>query len=118
VVIVAGLGLGGPEGVAKAAGLAKRLGAKLGATRAVVDQGWLPASRQIGLSGRNVSPSLMITLGVSGSVQFMAGAGGAGRILSVNCDNLAPILTQADVGLVMELENLWPELEERLGPLL
>ncbi|MDR0621217.1 MAG: FAD-binding protein [Deltaproteobacteria bacterium] len=117
VVIACGLGLGGPEGVSKAKNLADKLGASLGATRAAVDRGWLPGHRQIGLSGRAVSPNLLITLGVSGSVQFMAGAGGAKDIIAVNADPRAPILALARVGLIIEMENLWPELEDRLGPL-
>ena len=116
VVIAVGLGLGGPEGVAKASWLAEKLGAALGATRAAVDRGWLPHRRQIGLSVRNISPNLLITLGVSGSVQFMAGAAGAKDIIAVNPDPRAPILALAKVGLVIPVENLWPELEERLGP--
>ncbi|MDR2302218.1 MAG: electron transfer flavoprotein subunit alpha/FixB family protein [Deltaproteobacteria bacterium] len=117
VVIACGLGLGGPEGVAKARILAEKLGASLGATRAAVDRGYLPADRQIGLSGREISPNLLITLGVSGSVQFMAGAAGAKDIIAVNNDPLAPILALARVGLILDLERLWPELEERLGTL-
>jgi electron transfer flavoprotein alpha subunit len=115
VVIAVGLGLGGPEGMAKAEKLALKLGASLGATRAVVDRGWLPADRQIGLSGRNISPNLLITLGVSGSVQFMAGVIGVKNIIAVNNDPKAPIFVQARVGLVIEIENLWPELDEQLG---
>ncbi|MDR1052035.1 MAG: electron transfer flavoprotein subunit alpha/FixB family protein [Deltaproteobacteria bacterium] len=112
VVVAAGLGLGGPAGVASAAWLAEKLGAALGGTRAVVDRGWLPADKQIGLSGLSVSPRLLVALGVSGSVQFMAGAAGAGTIVAVNSDPRAPILALAQFGLVMELENLWPEFED------
>lgn len=115
IVVVAGLGLGGPEGVARAQGLAGRLGAALGATRAVVDRGWLPPQSQIGLSGRCVAPRLLIALGVSGSVQFMAGAGGAKSIVAVNRDPRAPILGLARMGLVIDLEDLWPELDGPTG---
>ncbi|MDR0355181.1 MAG: electron transfer flavoprotein subunit alpha/FixB family protein [Deltaproteobacteria bacterium] len=111
VVVAAGLGLNGPEGVAKAAWLADKIGAALGGTRAVVERGWLPGDRQIGLSGRTIRPGLLIALGVSGSVQFMAGVG-ARTIVAVNSDPRAPILGLAQFGMVIELEELWPEFEE------
>ncbi|MDR2386612.1 MAG: electron transfer flavoprotein subunit alpha/FixB family protein [Deltaproteobacteria bacterium] len=114
VVVACGLGVGGPQGLARAQSLADKLGASLGGTRAVVDQGWLPAHRQIGLSGREINPNLLIALGLSGSVQFMAGAAGAKDIIAVNSDPMAPILALARVGLIIDLEELWPELEEAL----
>jgi electron transfer flavoprotein alpha subunit len=117
VVIACGLGLGGPEGIAKAQKLAEKLGASIGATRAAVDRGWLPAHRQIGLSGREINPNLLIALGLSGSAQFMAGVRSAQDIIAVNSDPLAPILAIARVGLIIDLESLWPELEYRLGEL-
>lgn len=115
VVVAAGLGLGGPDGVEKAAKLAEKLGAELGATRAAVERGWLPPDRQIGLSGRHVAPKLLITLGVSGSTQFLAGVKGAEKILAVNIDEAAPILGIADTALKMDLADLWPALEAEIA---
>jgi electron transfer flavoprotein alpha subunit len=114
IVVVAGLGVGGPEGAAKAKDLAQKLGAELGATRALVEKGWLPPDRQIGLSGRHVAPDLLITLGVSGSTQFMAGIRGAKRIVAVNIDPEAPILGAAETALCLDLEALWPALAKSL----
>ncbi|MDR1545341.1 MAG: FAD-binding protein [Deltaproteobacteria bacterium] len=117
LVVAGGLGLGGPAGFRKAAALAAALGGTLGGTRAAVERGWLPADRQIGLSGRGAAPELLIALGVSGSAQFMAGVGGAKRVAAVNVDPRAPIFAQAQLGLLTDVDELWPALEELLGPL-
>jgi electron transfer flavoprotein alpha subunit len=114
IVVAAGLGVGGPEGAAKAKDFAGKIGAELGATRALVEKGWLPPDRQIGLSGRHVAPDLLIALGVSGSTQFMAGIRGAKRIVAVNIDPEAPILGAAETALCLDLEALWPALAK--GP--
>jgi electron transfer flavoprotein alpha subunit len=112
-----GMDIGGSAQIQRAEKLAKKLGGLLGGTRAVVDLGLLPPAKQIGLSGRNVNPNLLICLGLSGSLQFLAGVAGAKKIIAVNHDPDAPIFNVADVSLVMDLENLWPELDNLLGSL-
>jgi electron transfer flavoprotein alpha subunit len=111
IVVAVGLGVSNPEGVAKAAEFASKIGAALGGTRAAVDRGWLPPERQIGLSGRSVTAKLLLTLGVSGSVQFMAGAGGVKRLIAINNDPQAPIFSYAQTGIVLDIDLLWPHLE-------
>jgi electron transfer flavoprotein alpha subunit len=111
VVLAVGLGLGSREAVLRAGRLAAGLGAALGGSRAVAEQGWLPPERQIGLSGRSVAPDLLITLGVSGSLQFMAGAGRARRLLAVDRDPRAPILAMAHTALIADVQELLPALE-------
>ena len=82
--------------------LAEKLGAELCCSRMLVDRGWLPRSCQIGLSGRSVSPKLLLTFGISGSVQFRAGLDHAGRLCAVNTDPEAPIMKLADLPLVAD----------------
>ncbi|MDR1074092.1 MAG: electron transfer flavoprotein subunit alpha/FixB family protein [Treponema sp.] len=79
------------------------MGAALVCSRSLVERGWLPQSLQIGLSGRCIAPRLLVTLGVSGSVQFMAGIQGAKKICAVNTDPGAPILRVADIPLICDL---------------
>lgn len=87
---------------------------KLMCSRSLVERGWFPRSSQIGLSGRSVSPSLLVTLGISGSVQFMAGIRGAHRIIAVNTDSDAPILRAADIPLAGDLYKIAEELLKTL----
>jgi electron transfer flavoprotein alpha subunit len=104
------LALGGGLRAREDIGLFKQMGESLGAdllcSRSLVERGWCPQSRQIGLSGRCIAPRLLITLGVSGSVQFMAGIQGAKKICAVNTDPLAPILRIADLPLVCDLYQI------------
>jgi electron transfer flavoprotein alpha subunit len=99
--------LGGGIRAREDIGLFKQMGESLKAevfcSRILVERGWFPQSRQIGLSGRCIAPRLLITLGVSGSVQFMAGIQGAKKICAVNTDPLAPILRIADLPLICDL---------------
>jgi electron transfer flavoprotein alpha subunit len=83
--------------------LGESIGAELMCSRLLVERGWFPQSRQIGLSGRCIAPRVLITLGVSGSVQFMAGIQGAQKICALNTDPAAPILRIADLPLVCDL---------------
>lgn len=94
--------------------LAALLGAQIAGTRPLVESGWLDAKRQVGLSGRTVKPKLMITLGVSGSVQFAAGMNGSEYIFAVNSDEKAEIFNVAHFGIVGDLYEVLPELIERV----
>ena len=114
VLVVCGRGVRRPEDIALLDELAKLLGGTVASTRAVVEQGWLDAKRQIGLSGRTVKPKLIITCGVSGAIQFVAGMNGSERIVAVNTDPKAPIFKVAHVGIVGDLYRVVPELIARL----
>ena len=86
VLVVAGQGIQRRENIELLQQLADRLGGMVGGTRPVIEAGWLEPRRQIGLSGRTVKPKLIITCGVSGSVQFVAGMSGAEKIIAINID--------------------------------
>lgn len=90
------------------------LGAELGATRKVTDAGWLPHSRQIGLTGRNVAPDLYLALGIQGKLNHAIGFQRARAVLAVNSDPQAPVFQHADVGIVGD----WREVAEELFPAL
>ena len=90
--------------------LAEALNAQLACTRPLVENGWLDAKHQIGLSGRTVKPKLLIALGISGAVQFTAGMRGADCIIAVNSDEGAPIFDAAHYGLVGDLYEMVPAL--------
>jgi electron transfer flavoprotein alpha subunit len=111
VVIAAGRGIGGPEGLPALRRLAATLGGELGATRVVTDLGWLPRQRQIGLTGRAIAPAVYVAVGVSGSFNHMVGVLKAGTIVAVNRSPRAPITRAADYTLVGNQEELVPALE-------
>lgn len=79
--------------------LADKLGAQVGGTRPMVEAGWLDPRKQIGLSGRTVKPKLIITCGVSGAVQFVAGMSGSDYIIAINQDEKAPIFDAKHIWL-------------------
>jgi len=114
VLVVCGRGVRRREDVAMLEELAGELGGMVAATRAVVEAGWLDAKRQIGLSGRTVKPKLIITCGVSGAIQFVAGMSGAETIVAINSDPKASIFKVAHVGLVGDLYAIVPELTARI----
>lgn len=109
--VVLGVGRGvAPEDYEELHKLATRLDAELGATRKVTDQGLLPRSRQIGITGRNVAPRLYLALGVGGSPNHLAGVRRAGTVLAVNADPDAPVFRACDVGLVGDWRDVLPAL--------
>jgi electron transfer flavoprotein alpha subunit len=114
VIIALGRGIKARKDLDLIENLAKHLNAQLAATRPLIEYGWFDPRRQIGLSGRTVAPDLIITLGISGSVQFVAGMKGAAKIIAVNTDKNAPIFDVAHVGIVGDLYEILPLLEERL----
>jgi electron transfer flavoprotein alpha subunit len=94
--------------------LAEALGAEVCASRPVVDKGWLPKSRQVGTSGVSVKPRVYVAVGISGSFQHMGGIKGAPYLVAINKDPSAPIFGIADVGIVGDLFEVVPALEEAI----
>lgn len=100
MVAAAGAGLGGEEGIRLAERLAEKLGAGLGATRVVVDRGWLPHDRQIGTTGVMIDPDVYLAFGISGAVQHITGIGRPRLVISVNTDPGCPMMERADLAVV------------------
>ncbi|MBQ7600138.1 MAG: FAD-binding protein [Clostridia bacterium] len=113
VIVAVGRGLKSKDDIRLASDLAKALGAQLACTRPLVEAGWFDPRRQIGLSGRTVKPKLIITLGISGSVQFAAGMRNSDVIIAVNSDRNAPIFSVAHRGFVGDLYGIVPKLLEK-----
>lgn len=114
VLIVAGRGIKKEEDLQMVKELAELLGGQIACTRPVMEAGWLEAKRQVGLSGRTVRPKLIITVGVSGSVQFAAGMNNSEQIIAINKDENAPIFKVAHYGLVGDLYEIVPDLINRI----
>ncbi|MBJ7604052.1 MAG: electron transfer flavoprotein subunit alpha/FixB family protein [Candidatus Dormibacteraeota bacterium] len=112
IVVAGGRGLGGPENFALVEGLASALGGAAGATRAIVDAGWVPYSFQIGQTGKTVRPGVYIAAGISGAMQHTVGMKGAKVIVAINKDAHAPILKLADLGVVGDVTKILPKLTE------
>jgi electron transfer flavoprotein alpha subunit len=113
---VVGVGTGvTPDEYALLTPLLDVLRAELAASRKVTDRGWQPRSRQIGITGRNLSPRLYVAVGVSGKFNHMVGVRGAGKILAINQDADAPVFTMSDVGIVADWHQAVPVLIEALS---
>lgn len=113
-IVCGGLGLDGPEGVAKLQELADVLSAALGGTRVIADRGWLDPERFIGTTGKIVAPKLYIAFGVSGAGQHISGITESETIILVNNDRTAPLFNIADLGVVADLHRVLPALIEKL----
>ncbi len=110
VLVVAGRGIKKEEDLSMVQELADLLGGQLACTRPMMEAGWVEAKRQVGLSGRTVRPKLIITVGVSGSVQFTAGMNNSDHIIAINKDENAPIFKTAHYGIVGDLYEIIPNL--------
>jgi len=114
-VVAVGRGIKKAENIPLARSLADSLGAALGATRDVVDRGWLSYPHQIGLSGKTVTPKLYLGIGASGSIQHLAGMQTAETIVAINNDPEAQLFRVADFGIVADLFEVVPVLVERIN---
>ena len=114
VVVTAGRGVKSAENIFVVEDLAKALAAALGASRDVVDRGWLSYPHQVGLSGKTVSPRLYVAVGVSGAIQHLAGMQTSENIVVINSDPEAQIFRVADFGIVGDLFEVVPALAERI----
>ena len=110
IIVAAGRGVKSKTDLELLEKLAEKLGAQMACTRPLIEAGWFDARRQIGLSGRTVKPKLIITAGISGSVQFVAGMKGADCIIAINNDENAAIFDVAHYGFVGDLYEIVPEL--------
>ncbi len=114
IIVSGGRGMGNKENFVHLEELARILGGSVGASRAACDLGWVPASFQIGQTGKKVAPDLYLAVGISGASQHLVGIAGARHVIAINKDDKAPIFQVAALGVVDEWQALLPKLSEVL----
>ena len=114
LIVSVGRGIGKEENIPLAKDLATTIGADLSSSRPVVDSGWLPSVHQVGSSGQSVAPKMYLALGISGAIQHVVGMKASKKIVAINKDPDAPIFELADYGVVGDLLEILPKLNEAL----
>jgi len=114
IIVAAGRGAGGLAGIQEIERLAEHLRGAVAGSRATVDQGWLPFERQIGQTGKTVSPKLFVSCGISGAFEFTAGMKDSRLIVAINNDPKAPIFRISNLSLVGDLQKVVPKILELL----
>jgi electron transfer flavoprotein alpha subunit len=114
IIVAVGRGIKEPKNLDMVKQLADALGAEIGASRPICDNGWLPMDRQVGSSGQTVSPKLYVAVGISGAIQHLVGMKGSRAVVAINKDPEAPIFEVADYAVVGNLFDIVPALTDEI----